>query len=90
MSICNICLNQLNRNITQCRACESQFHVTCWQEWMKFGKGCPNCRHCVQNELLCKLIPDIPTEISESLTSFEKYNLCKIAIIITIYKNLTK
>jgi len=83
MNFCSICTEQIDTGQI-CPACNAEFHSTCWNTWMKHGKGCPNCRYCVQNELLLKLIPDIPSEICNSLTSFETYNLCKIVIMIRI------
>ena len=76
-----------NEKITVCHVCKEEFHYERWIKWMKNGKGCPNCRYCAQDELLTKLIPDIPADICNSLTSFEKYNLCKIAIMLELFKN---
>lgn len=91
MIFCNICREKFDTGTTNhCSLCNTQFHTTCWNTWMKHGKGCPNCRYCVQNELLIKMIPDIPSEICNSLTSLETYNLCKIAIMLKIFKGLYK
>ena len=91
MNFCSICTEKIDTaNTNHCSVCHAQFHSTCWNTWMKHGKGCPNCRYCVQNELLNKMIPDIPSEVCDSLTSFETYNLCKIAIMLKIFKGISK
>jgi len=91
MIFCSICTEKIDIGTTNhCSVCNAQFHTTCWNTWMKHGKGCPNCRYCVQNELLIKIIPDIPPEICNSLTSLETYNLCKIAIMLQIFKGLSE
>ena len=87
MNFCSICTGRIDTG-AKCHVCQAQFHSTCWNKWMKHGKGCPNCRHCVQHELLINLIPDIPPEVCDSLTSLETYNLCKIAIMLTVFKGL--
>lgn len=92
MNVCNICLNELAEgcSVRRCDVCRAEHHVECWERWMRVGNGCPSCRHCVQNELLRSLIPDIPEEVCTSLTSFEKYNLCRIALLIALYNNLAR
>ena len=94
MISCSICTEEIDTGTTNnhsyCPMCNAQFHFTCWNTWMKHVKGCPNCRYCVQNDLLINLIPDIPSEVYNSLTSFETYNLCKIAIMLNIFKGISK
>lgn len=81
MESCIICLSSIYGSQYECRMCGSAFHNECWTKWMTVGKGCPHCRHCAQNEFLKRLIPDVPHEVSESLTSYEKFILCKLAVL---------
>ena len=90
MNFCSICTEKIDTGTTNCSVCNAKFHSTCLNTWMKHGKGCPNCRYCVQNELLMEMIPDIPSQVCNSLTSFETYNLCKTVIMLKIFKGLSE
>jgi hypothetical protein len=80
--ICAICYDVCDRGFT-CLECDNTFHDQCVDAWWERGSGCPLCRFCIFDMMLRMLVPDIPDEVLETLSSHEKRRLCKLAIIVS-------
>ena len=79
---CCICMSPMQSETAQfvCLQCGAAYHFDCIQEWLDRGSGCPNCRFCIAAHILRKLIPDIPANIVDSMTSSERFVLCRLAL----------
>ena len=69
---------------TSCLQCEKRFHQHCLNDWLRQGRGCPNCRYCPAQTLLLQLVPDIPASLTDQLTSTERYLLCRLAVVLLV------
>ena len=84
--ICSICLLACRQEEERCSQCKSVFHFACMSQWIRFGKGCPNCRFCASLALLRQIIPDIPSETTDALTTMERDVLCRMAAFLLLMK----
>ncbi len=62
---CSICLFDIDNKFLYTTECHHFFHETCFLQWCKFRKTCPNCRHIVS------LTP--PKKIVKQLNEFEQF-----------------